>query len=89
MENEKEEFDKLEMYCSRLGHAVPFKYCRQAEIELPCPRIVNCWKTQIPIEDYLREKYDENTMNRILHPQKPGKIISLIEEVQKHKKSYD
>ena len=89
MVKKKEEFDGLEMYCSRLGHEVPFKYCWQAEIELPCPRIVNCWKTQIPIESYLWEKYDENALDRVLHPQKPGKIVSLIEEVRKHKKNCD
>lgn len=83
---ELDELDKLLRRCPRLGHEVPFKYCRQAEIDSPCGRILGCWIKQVSVMNYIQKTFDEATLKKLQQPEKSNKIISLVEEVRKHKK---
>ncbi len=35
--------DETSRYCKRLGHPVPFKYCRLTATGIPCDSILSCW----------------------------------------------
>ncbi len=85
-ESETKVYDELTARCPRLGHEVPFRYCRQAEIDRPCSRILGCWDRRIPVTDYLKKVFDEETLKQIFQPKKSNKIVSLVEEVRKHRK---
>jgi hypothetical protein len=49
-----EAHDHEEVYCRRLGHHLPFSYCRRAEAGDPCPRVGECWYDRAAVLDYLR-----------------------------------
>ena len=83
---EPEAYDNLSLRCPRLGHEVPFRYCRQAEADRPCSRILGCWIERMPVVDYLRETFGEETLKQLSQPKSSNKITSLIEEVRKHQK---
>jgi len=40
----------------------------------------------MPVVDYLRETFGEETLKQLSQPKSSNKITSLIEEVRKHQK---
>jgi hypothetical protein len=81
-----DKYDQLEIRCSRLGGEVNFSYCRKEGGELPCPRIVSCWYSFFPIEQYLRESMDEKSWNTFVGQMSKDKITTLIELIETAKK---
>ena len=53
----KEEHDQMEGYCRKLGHSVPFSYCRIENGKQPCSKIYDCWFARIPIQDFIQKNY--------------------------------
>jgi len=78
----REQFDGLDTYCRSLGHHVRFGYCRAAGGELPCARVGECWAARIPVDEYLREQFTPQEIERALAP-KPGKLETILEIVQR------
>ena len=67
MPTPRERFDRLEIYCRKLGHVLPFAYCRREQEDgLPCARILDCWHRRLPIANYLRDHFDAAQLARIL-----------------------
>jgi len=79
-------YDGKEFYCKRLGHYVPFSYCRQVNRGLACNQIMNCTFESIDIEAYLRENFTVDEMSSILAPQKE-KVASLVDLIEKARAS--
>ena len=48
--------EQMEIRCPKLGGQVTFAYCLKEAVELPCPRIINCWQPYFPVEDYIRKR---------------------------------
>jgi len=70
----REEFDQLETYCRKLGHSVPFSYCRiengsqMPNGRLPCSKILDCWFERIPIQEFVQKNYSRQEQEVIFAP---------------------
>lgn len=80
-----DEHDDRKRRCPRLGHEVPFHYCRTQEGHTVCHRIAHCWWEQFDIAAWLRENLPEQA-EKLLEPPRPDKIGSLIDIIEKAKK---
>ena len=77
-----EEYDRMETYCRRLGHAVPFGYCRKenctamTEKKLPCSKIMDCWFEMMPIHRFIEAHFTPR--ERELAFGRPGSRLNSI-----------
>lgn len=78
----KEQFDSINGYCRKLGHHLQFNYCRGENNGLPCAKIQNCWFEKIPINEFLNNHYDLESISYIFEPPQT-KVASIIELIQK------
>lgn len=79
--------DQQETYCRKLGHDVPFKYCRSVDGHLPCRLVPDCWYTQFDVAAWLQEHYTPEQIARVLAPPQPklASILDLIAKAQAQK----
>jgi len=77
--------DNLEIRCPRLGHQIRFAYCRNENGGLPCFKIITCWQTYFPVENYLRQELDQEEWQKTFNSPPKPKILSLVELIQKAK----
>jgi len=75
--------------CRRLGHLVPFSYCRSENQGLPCTDILDCWYDRFLVEDYLRKALTEAEWDRFLRTPSKPKVLSLLESIQAAAKAKD
>ena len=77
-------YDSEEIYCRKLGHHLSFKYCRLVNEQLPCPKLADCWFQQLPIQDFLKQNYTKDEINRIFSPpsDKMSSLLNLIKKAQ-------
>jgi len=73
---------RLEIRCPKLGHQVSFDYCEIEGGDIPCSRIIACWKDFIPVETYLRKKLTPEQWNRCFKQTPKEKISSIIELIE-------
>ena len=73
--------------CPRLGHEVPFGYCRRPARDLPCGRIADCWWEQFDVAGFLRAHYAPEQIGRILAPPAPkaATLVDLIRQVRRRR----
>jgi len=81
-----ESFDDLIIRCPRLGHEVPFSYCRRESGDLPCIRVLSCWESRIPVEACLRKQMTAEAWERFCRQEPKNKVSSLIELIEAAKK---
>lgn len=79
-------YDHLEIRCIRLGGEVTFSYCQIEGGDLPCPRIIACWKPYFPVEAYLRGKLTKTEWDRCFNRTPKDKVTALIELIEAAKK---
>jgi hypothetical protein len=79
------QYDNERIYCRRLGHWLTFNYCRQENNDFPCRKIMDCWFEKLPIEEFLKENYEEEEISYIFKVQKP-KLTSIVELIEQAKK---
>ncbi|MBN2351204.1 MAG: hypothetical protein JXD23_01450 [Spirochaetales bacterium] len=77
-----ESYDGREIRCRRLGHDLTFAYCRAEREGRPCPRIMECWRAVLPVEDWLAACFAPDEIS-YLGEAPPSKISSLIELIEK------
>jgi len=68
--------------CPRLGHDVPFSYCRAPGSDTPCRRIFDCWWEQFDVKGFIHRHYDARTIEMILGPP-TDKRVSLYQLIQR------
>ena len=68
--------------CPRLGHDVPFRYCRTQEAEKLCPRVLDCWWERFDIETFLRSCYPGEDVDALLHPASQPKVATILELIE-------
>jgi hypothetical protein len=83
----KEKYDPLQYHCPRLGHEVFFSYCRQEGNNIPCSRIVACWRLVFPIEAWLKETLPPEDWEKFCRQGQKDKITSLIDLIAKAQKA--
>ena len=65
-------FDSLTTRCPRLGHDVPFDYCRKTDRGLPCSRSLVCWEAAFPVREYMVRALTEEEWRTVFEtPSKP------------------
>jgi hypothetical protein len=84
---EKTAFDGLDVYCKKLGHPVPFSYCRAPGSAVYCSHIKDCWFSKIPdIKNYIGEHFTAEEIQQAEQPSAP-KMLTLLELIEKAKKN--
>ena len=81
-----EEHDERRRRCPRLGHEVPFHYCRTQEGQTPCPRILDCWWETFDVEAVLAAHLGEDEIQSLQQRERPDKrvsILQILEEAQR------
>jgi len=79
-------YDHREIRCPRLGGQITFAYCRREQGELPCARIIQCWKGLLPVEEYLRDHLSGEEWERCFSKPPKDRIATIFEIVDKVKK---
>jgi hypothetical protein len=77
-------YDGRTRYCPRLGHAVPFGYCRKPGSDTLCRNIVGCWESHLDIHGFLETHAAEEEIRALRADPKP-KMTSLLELIQQAK----
>ena len=81
-----EEHDALAIYCPQLGGEIPFQYCRTANEDLPCRKIIICWEFRIEIGNFLNEHYSFDQIQRVLAPPVKTRLDTILELIEEAKK---
>jgi len=74
--------DDFQIRCPRLGHAIPFSYCRSESMGLPCFKTLDCWFEHFPVADYLQEALSREEWVRAFHGAGKNKVMSLLELIE-------
>ena len=74
--------EQMEIRCPKLGGQVTFAYCLKEAVELPCPRIINCWQPYFPVEDYIRKRLTDADWERCFNQNPKEKLSTLLELIQ-------
>ncbi|MFP4381090.1 MAG: hypothetical protein ACLFUS_11370, partial [Candidatus Sumerlaeia bacterium] len=81
-----EDQDHRKIRCRRLGHEVPFSYCRCESGDKPCRLILDCWWEQFDVRDFLEKNLPAETVQELIKKKAPpNKISSLIDLIQQAK----
>lgn len=81
--------EDFQIRCRRLGHDIPFSYCRKENKGHPCFKIIDCWYEHFLVEDHLRKELDPDEWDRLFEgPPKP-KLLSLVELIEQARKDKD
>ena len=81
-----EPHEARQIRCPRLGHEIAFSYCEREGGDLPCPRIVRCWQSFLPVEAYLKRTLSPDAWERFSSPTPGDKVTSLLEMVERAKR---
>jgi len=74
--------EQMEIRCPKLGGQVTFAYCLKEAIELPCARIITCWRPYFPVEYYIRKRLTTEDWERCFKQKPKEKISTLIELIE-------
>ena len=78
-----ETYDKQQIRCRRLGHQVPFGYCRLESDGQPCRLVRDCWWERFDIHTYLRENFPAEVCAAFeAECPPPDKTLSLVEIIR-------
>jgi hypothetical protein len=89
MEQSSKTSEGLWTRCPRLGGEAPFTYCLQEAGDLPCHRIIVCWKAFFPVEAYLRKTLSPQKWEEFADRKPKEKITSLLEMIEEAKSKVD
>jgi hypothetical protein len=70
--------DGKSRYCRRLGHPVPFRYCRLTDGERPCPSILGCWGEDTEVRPFAEEIFSQAEITP-----RQDKAVQLFELIKK------
>lgn len=74
--------DDTMVRCPRLGHQVPFKYCRVENTGAPCFKTLDCWYTRFDVVTYFRQTLPEEAFDAAFMNQGRPKIQTLMDLVR-------
>ncbi|MDD5204058.1 MAG: hypothetical protein PHS17_01480 [Desulfobacterales bacterium] len=79
--------DDYPIRCRKLGHEVPFSYCRCECGGLPCSKTIDCWYDHFLVEDFFRTELKPEEWDRVfVNPPKP-KVLTLVDLIEQAKRS--
>ena len=74
--------EHMEIRCPKLGGQVTFAYCLKEAIDLPCARIIHCWRPYFPVEEFIRKRLAPEDWERCFNQKPKEKISTLIELIE-------
>ncbi|WP_448381860.1 hypothetical protein [Desulfosoma sp.] len=74
--------DALETRCPKLGHEVPFGYCRREAGALPCPRALACWSHRFSVELVLRTILGPVAFEAAFGAEPKSRVQNLMEAIE-------
>ena len=80
-----DQYDAARVYCRKLGHHLEFAYCRKVKDGLPCSKVLDCWFTSLPIEEFIDQHYSAEEKSQIFAPPQ-DKITSILQIVERARK---
>jgi len=72
--------------CPRLGHLVPFSYCRMESNGAPCPMALDCWYDRFLVEDYFREVLTPEEWEAAFDRPPKSRMSRLMESIEETRK---
>ncbi len=85
-----DEHDARKCRCPRLGHEVPFRYCRTQAEDTLCPRILDCWWQTFDVHGFLESALPPEQFQRqqkVLQHHPPPKASSLVDLIDRAKRA--
>lgn len=79
-------YDELMTRCPRLGCIITFGYCRIEQGDLPCSRLIACWRPSIPVEAWLEQGLSPGQIERFTRSTAGDRITTLFEAADNLKK---
>jgi hypothetical protein len=73
--------------CRKLGHEVPFSYCRSESRNLPCSKTLDCWWDHFLVEDHLREELKQEEWDAAFAAPPRPKVLTLLDLIEQSKRS--
>jgi len=81
-ENEKSTLTKYDEYehfrCPQLGDVISFSYCRRMNEDLPCRKMYDCWSDKLNVEEFLKENFSEEQIEKAFEPPK-GRVENMFD----------
>jgi len=78
--------ENVRIRCPRLGHQVPFYYCRLENKGLPCFKTLDCWYEHFQVEEFLLKELSSDQWEKAFKKPKTTKLLSLVDLIQQAKK---
>ncbi len=78
--------------CPQLGGPVTFEYCRRMNFALPCHLLFACWGERIEVEQYLKENFSPEEMEKVFAAPPRGRVGTMLDalaQVEEQKKGDD
>ncbi len=79
--------DTEKIRCPRLGHQIPFAYCRRENQGLPCFKTADCWHSHFPGVEYLRKELTPEQWKTVFMNRPKQKMLSLLDLIEQAKAS--
>jgi len=80
-----DEHDEEIVRCRRLGHEVPFRYCRQESEGRPCRLTFDCWWERFDVQSFLKDHLEPEAFEALQKREPPNKVLSLVEIIEQAK----
>jgi hypothetical protein len=80
-----ESHDTDEIRCRRLGHPVPFRFCRceGGDLDAPCRLLRDCWWERFDVARYVRANCSPAVAERLeADAPPPDKVLSLVDLIR-------
>lgn len=75
--------DSFQIRCPRLGQQIPFSYCRQENMGLPCFKTLDCWYIYFQVVEYLQQELSSTEWQQCFEKPPTPKLLSLAELIDK------
>ncbi len=79
--------DDFRIRCRKLGHEVPFSYCRCESRGLPCSRTIHCWYEHFLVEELLRKELNQDEWDLAFTTPPRPKVLTLMDLIDQAKRS--
>ena len=74
--------DDIMVRCPRLGHQVPFSYCRVENTGTPCFKTLDCWHSHFDVVAYFKQTLSKDEFAAAFMNQGQPKIQTLMDLVR-------
>jgi hypothetical protein len=77
--------DDFKIRCPRLGHQVPFSYCRVENTGTPCFKALDCWHGHFDVVAYFKQTLSKDEFAAAFMNQGRPKVQTLMDLIQQAK----